>query len=884
MAGDIPATSDILLTGDQSREFLDSLLGQGWEKWGQGLGGPQGAELMLEIFSVFNLVALAIISALFIWVLSIAVAGTAHEGTPFGKRYSSLWMPVRFVGAMGALAPIFKGLSLFQVALLACIGWSINLGNHVWELGVDYFVEHGGQLTIQAPSQNVTQYAAVANGALESLTLQHYLQRRRGLAVTPGGEWGYGSDIFGRGGRYRFRFNGNAGAISVECVDASDALCLGKRNAVQTAISSLTPVAAQLADPDTPADAIDPLALHRAANAVNADILAGLQDYARQGRLRSKLDAFRSTADGYGWFVAGASYWSISWINQETRAAMYAGLEYEPPEWTRSEWLGMTHGFADADAVRERVENYVKSAHAARRGVPAALSQPSVTDETGWFGKVLGTIRATINNTIAGSIIPEAVALLSRHDPIMALSSVGDYLIGAGWALVTALGAATFFSADAAGSIVSFALFAGVMPLILFGLALAYYLPAIPFIRWISALAGWVLLIVESLVAAPLWICAHALPEGEGAAGQHGRRGYLLFLGVILRPPLMVAGFFGAVILMNVLGRLLGQGFEILVSGAAQTKMLGVTGTISMVVILGIIVMMLANKFFSLIHYLPEHVTGWIGQQLHSLGEKEDQGGVKGVFVGSTSPVSEGARELRSRLDSGRGGASGTPGGSTGRSGTASGPSVSESSLSSTVGTQGADDGLAANTRAGRSRASGGRQRSGASESRMAASPAGQSGATGGHDDSPAASGTPDGARSTPGNARYSAPVTERHLSGTSDNMRRTESSSPGTSSEGGEGRVPFPSDGGPTVANTMAERRLRGHDGPVPDDRHPAGDAPDGTRTASKESLAGGMTGEPDRSGERAVRARRRHRGHDDGAAPSSGRTRNLTEGNLKG
>jgi conjugal transfer/type IV secretion protein DotA/TraY len=49
-------------------------------------------------------------------------------------------MPPRFVGAMGALAPIFKGLSLFQVAILACIGFSINLGNFVWSLGTDYFV------------------------------------------------------------------------------------------------------------------------------------------------------------------------------------------------------------------------------------------------------------------------------------------------------------------------------------------------------------------------------------------------------------------------------------------------------------------------------------------------------------------------------------------------------------------------------------------------------------------------------------------------------------------------------------------------------------------------------------------------------------------------
>ena len=171
-ASDIPATSEVLLETDGSKQILDAFLGKGWDAWGQGLGGSQAAELMLQLFSVFNLVALAVISALFVWVSAIAVAGTAHEGVPFGKRYSSLWMPVRFVGAMGALAPIFKGLSLFQVAILACIGFSINLGNYVWELGTDYFLWSMGDRCCAGP-------------APKCLSLCGYYQWRFGIPDTP---------------------------------------------------------------------------------------------------------------------------------------------------------------------------------------------------------------------------------------------------------------------------------------------------------------------------------------------------------------------------------------------------------------------------------------------------------------------------------------------------------------------------------------------------------------------------------------------------------------------------------------------------------------------------------------------------------------------------
>jgi len=674
-ATEIPANTEVLLKTDASKQFLDSLIGQGWDSWGQGLGGSPAAELMLQLFSAFKLVALAVISALFIWVMAIAVAGTAHEGAPFGKKFSGLWMPLRFVGSMSALAPIFKGLSLFQVAILACIGFSINLGNFVWELGSDYFVEHGGQMTVQAPDQNVTRYSAIANGSLESLTLQYYMNERRGLNITPGGEWKYSGNWFSSGGEYRFVFNGNAGSIVVECVDEADALCRGKVNAVGTAISSLSDVAGKLADPDMPAASIDPLALYHAANQVNATILSDLRNYAKQGQLQGKLKDFQEISEQYGWFIAGSSYWSIAWINQEVREAMYSGISYIPKEYTPSELLGMTYGLHDYAAVRERVANYIKTAYTTRRGISDTTADPSVTDESGAFGEVINWIRATLNSLVAGNVLPIAVEKLSSNDPIMAVSNVGDYLIGSAWGLAGALGAADITQSLGKGipivggfipnldKYISFALFAVFLPLLLYGLALAYYLPAIPFIRWISALAGWVILIVESLVAAPLWLCAHALPEGDGAAGQHGRRGYLLLLGILIRPPLMVAGFFCAVILMNVLGRMIGASFEMFIAGTSQTKIIGITGTFSMLVILGIVVIMLANKFFSLIHYLPEHVTNWIGQQFHSLGEKEDQSGVKGVFVGSTNAVNsgvQGVKELRNQIASkNRGGTGG---------------------------------------------------------------------------------------------------------------------------------------------------------------------------------------------------------------------------------
>lgn len=493
--------------------------------------------------------------------------------------------------------------------------------------------------------------------------MQYYMAERRGLNVQPGGDWKYSNNIIQRGGEYKFLFNGNTGIITIDCVDESDALCRGKVNAINPAITSLSQVASKLANPDIPASNIDPVALHTAANKINTTILEGLKTYAQSGQLKSKLQNFKDISGQYGWFIAGSSYWSISWINQEVRAAMYSGISYDPAEYSKSELFGMYRGLQDAAAVEERVANYIKTAYSNRRGISDTTADPSVTNEEWKHEQVASWIRSILNKVVASNILPIAVEQISKNDPIMALSNVGDYFIGSAWAVGTALAGITTAQALGQGVpvigkfvpnldvYVSFLLFSVFLPMLLYGLTLAYYLPAIPFIRWIAALAGWVILIVESLIAAPLWICAHALPDGDGAAGQHGKRGYMLFLGIMIRPPLMVAGFFSAVILMNVLGRLVGQGFEMFIAGTSQTKILGITGTISMMVILGTVVIMLANKFFSLIHYLPEHVTNWIGQQFHSLGEKEDQAGAKGVFMGSTSGVSEGGRGTKEALE-----------------------------------------------------------------------------------------------------------------------------------------------------------------------------------------------------------------------------------------
>ncbi|ORU91243.1 MAG: hypothetical protein A6F71_08345 [Cycloclasticus sp. symbiont of Poecilosclerida sp. M] len=176
-----------------------------------------------------------------------------------------------------------------------------------------------------------------------------------------------------------------------------------------------------------------------------------------------------------------------------------------------------------------------------------------------------------------------------------------------------------------------------IVPIIMLGMTLSYYLPMIPFILWTMALIGWLMLVVESLIAAPLWAAAHAIPEGEGMSGQHGKQGYMLFLNVLMRPALMVFGFFISIIVMQEIGNFIGNSFGTFGAGMNATFENGPITFITMMFVIGGIIVVAAHKIFGLITWLPDNVMRWVGQQVQNLGEGNDEQRTRTIFAAAAS-------------------------------------------------------------------------------------------------------------------------------------------------------------------------------------------------------------------------------------------------------
>ncbi|MDR1657727.1 MAG: DotA/TraY family protein [Deltaproteobacteria bacterium] len=638
---------------DQGARLLANILGPGWDSLA-GEGTAAGAAgLVHGLLSAFNWVALAGVCLLFVVVIIQGVASTACEGVPLGRRYSSLWMPLRFAGAMGLLAPVVKGLSVFQVLILMAVGSSVNLANYVWEKGLDRFVENGGRLSLTAPKVLTDDSAELGRGLLKGLTIQQYYRQRLDLGVVgpvaPEIYWPPATSEAGgllvltlaipQGSQLSA---GDLGRLRLPCPDPSVDLCRARLSAVRTLITALSPIAEILANTDRELTLTDSGRLARAVEAYRLSVSPWLETIESQqaDQLEESLGEFKQAAKTNGWVTAGAYYWTIARLNEAA-----GDLMYSTATWSEGDPDLDGEVLDDFDAVFERLNRYLQGAFKPERAT-SAENMPSEFPSADWFGD-------SLSGKLGRQTLREVIENLESGDPIMVLASLGRYLVATsemviglkiasnaavkgtgqssssllGNIMSTFTGSLSSFAAGAAvGTVEAIGPYILILSLLLisYGFFLAYFLPAMPFLIYLAGVITWVITVVEALAAAPLWVAAHALPEGDGLAGNGGRQGYLLMLGVLLRPPLMVFGFLTAMALMTGTGRVVGYIFAVFGFDRLGESFLGLSGFMAFSIILGLAVVAAAWKLFGLISHLPERVMAWIGTHAQHFSEVED--------------------------------------------------------------------------------------------------------------------------------------------------------------------------------------------------------------------------------------------------------------------
>lgn len=176
------------------------------------------------------------------------------------------------------------------------------------------------------------------------------------------------------------------------------------------------------------------------------------------------------------------------------------------------------------------------------------------------------------------------------------------------------------------------------------GVMLAKYVPLIPFMVYMSAALGWMMIVFEAMIAAPVVALGMMHHEGHDMYGK-AEPAVMLILNVFLRPSLTVLGFIGAMLFTHVAIDMLN-----IVFNAAMTR----TGTTvfsggASIAIYTALVIGVMNKVFSLIHQVPDRVLRWVGDSSQGVGGAEEMmQGAKGATESfgreSTQPMGDFAK------------------------------------------------------------------------------------------------------------------------------------------------------------------------------------------------------------------------------------------------
>lgn len=141
------------------------------------------------------------------------------------------------------------------------------------------------------------------------------------------------------------------------------------------------------------------------------------------------------------------------------------------------------------------------------------------------------------------------------------------------------------------------------------GATLAIYVPLVPYMIFTVGVLGWLLLVVEAIVAAPILAISFILPAGDELGKM--MQGLLLLLNIVIRPILMLFGFILAIRLYQAVVKLVNYGM------LANFNHLNTTDSmfawVAVLTLYGAFIIALSNKCFALIYALPDKILRWMG-------------------------------------------------------------------------------------------------------------------------------------------------------------------------------------------------------------------------------------------------------------------------------
>ncbi|WP_122385120.1 DotA/TraY family protein, partial [Pseudomonas savastanoi] len=162
------------------------------------------------------------------------------------------------------------------------------------------------------------------------------------------------------------------------------------------------------------------------------------------------------------------------------------------------------------------------------------------------------------------------------------------------------------------------------------GFSLAVFLPAVPFLFWMMGVFNWLVSVLVGCAAGPMWAATHLGAEED--KGSRSAYGYIFLIDMMLRPSLMVLGFFFASVTVVAGGTILNLLFASALANANADSMVGIFKAIGWLMIYARIATFGVTRLFGLQASLADYVISFLGgrEGANLMGGMVDN--MKGMF------------------------------------------------------------------------------------------------------------------------------------------------------------------------------------------------------------------------------------------------------------
>lgn len=677
-------------TNDLSRQALVMIFGQ----VAVDPFSTSDITLIGSLFAIINgfLAVLALFWFLTITLKTIVKAG--HQGQFLGGGRTALYPIMTFAGFI-TLLPTASGWSLSQLVMLwATSTMGIGSANLLTDKAVDMM--DSGYSMVTQPTAPATRSAA--RGIFEMNLCKYAINRdlaslyadgqaNTPLMTTKGGsgeyETGNGSAVCGtvktpntgRTGVWNLLFDSDVdtnGVITAQH-QALDTMQSTLDQAAQAFVSTYV----TKRDQDSGSFQDAETQIQNAAAAYENTVNLALNTIDFKDTLQSQLS---SQIKSSGWVALGSWYHTFATANSKTN-----DVATSTPVVTGMSNLG-EQGTSELynqvfTAYRSQVQNSTYTAPLGTQTAKDDGAAATAADPNSVFVGLIKSPMQKITSKFATAGIGTDASFSNQINPLIKMQTIGDYTLGSVETLMAAYAGTWAAASSASNSPLGWgakifavdvgAVFKDVMgalaPMFYFvmfalmaiGFSLAIFLPAVPFLFWMMGVFNWLVSVLVGCAAGPMWAATHLGAEED--KGSRSAYGYIFLIDMMLRPSLMVLGFFFAAVAASAGGTILNLLFASALANANADSIVGLFKMIGWLMIYARIATFGVTRLFGLQSSLADYVISFLGgrEGANLMGGMVDN--MKGMFgaAGSGAQRVPGIKMQPKRPDAGGNGGDG---------------------------------------------------------------------------------------------------------------------------------------------------------------------------------------------------------------------------------